>query len=117
MELQLKQLDCELVIRKKEALPQPPTPAPVMMQAPALPPSLQATSPAAPAPLSAPAPSPVAAPAASAPSAKASKSSHPPLKCPMAGTFYRSPAPGEPAFVKVIYLNFVVYLNLIGKPF
>ncbi|GMP99101.1 hypothetical protein CsSME_00046718 [Camellia sinensis var. sinensis] len=25
----------------------------------------------------------------------------PPLKCPMAGTFYRSPAPGEPPLVKV----------------
>ncbi|RWW06109.1 hypothetical protein GW17_00030587 [Ensete ventricosum] len=30
-----------------------------------------------------------------------SKSSIPPLKCPMAGTFYRCPAPGEPPFVKV----------------
>ncbi|CAL5339182.1 unnamed protein product [Camellia sinensis] len=28
-------------------------------------------------------------------------SSLPPLKCPMAGTFYRSPAPGEPPLVKV----------------
>ena len=43
---------------------------------------------------------PKAAPALPSPG-KASTSSHPPLKCPMAGTFYRSPAPGEPAFVKV----------------
>ncbi|XP_019080687.1 biotin carboxyl carrier protein of acetyl-CoA carboxylase 2, chloroplastic isoform X1 [Vitis vinifera] len=33
--------------------------------------------------------------------AKTSESSHPPLKCPMAGTFYRSPGPGEPPFVMV----------------
>ncbi|KAF3781516.1 Biotin carboxyl carrier protein of acetyl-CoA carboxylase 2 [Nymphaea thermarum] len=39
VELQLKQLDCELVIRKKEALPQPLTPAPMIM---AQPPALQA---------------------------------------------------------------------------
>ncbi|RVW80899.1 Biotin carboxyl carrier protein of acetyl-CoA carboxylase 2, chloroplastic [Vitis vinifera] len=52
----------------------------------------------------------VVAPASTAPSvptpalpapAQTSKSSHPPLKCPMAGTFYQSPGPGEPPFVKV----------------
>lgn len=97
VELQLKQLDCELVIRKKEALPQPPTPAPVMMmhstppQAVA-PPALAAPAPSSPAPTPAP---------SSPPAAKSTKSSLPPLKCPMAGTFYRSPAPGEPPFVKV----------------
>lgn len=102
VELQLKQLDCELLIRKKEALPLPPAPAPVMMQAPAPPPAFQAASPAAPSAAPSPqVPSSGAAPAASPPSAKSGKSSHPPLKCPMAGTFYRSPAPGEPAFVKV----------------
>ncbi|KAG5227012.1 biotin carboxyl carrier protein of acetyl-CoA carboxylase [Salix suchowensis] len=94
-ELQLKQSDCELVIRKKEALQQ---------SAPVAAPHPQAMFPA---PLPAAAPAPAAAirsqaPAPALPSpAKASSSSHPPLKCPMAGTFYRSPSPGEPPFVKV----------------
>ncbi|RVW30418.1 Biotin carboxyl carrier protein of acetyl-CoA carboxylase 2, chloroplastic [Vitis vinifera] len=57
-----------------------------------------------------PPPAQVVAPASTAPSvptpalpapAQTSKSSHPPLKCPMAGTFYQSPGPGEPPFVKV----------------
>ena len=56
VELQLKQLDCELIIRKKEALPQPPSAAPVvMMQSPSLQPVMSPTS-TAPAP-SGPAPS------------------------------------------------------------
>ncbi|CDP04187.1 unnamed protein product [Coffea canephora] len=93
VELQLKQFDCELLIRKKEALPPPPSTAPIMM-APS-----HFAPPAAPA-APAPAPAPKTAPAAS-PAAQSPKSSHHPLKCPMAGTFYRSPAPGEPAFVKV----------------
>ncbi|KAE8714664.1 Biotin carboxyl carrier protein of acetyl-CoA carboxylase 1 [Hibiscus syriacus] len=101
VELQLKQLDCELVIRKKEALPQPPSAAPVvMMQSPSQPPvmppipSVSAPSPSAQASTaSTPAPLPTAP--------RSVKSSLPPLKCPMAGTFYRSPAPGEPPFVKV----------------
>ncbi|XP_038712968.1 biotin carboxyl carrier protein of acetyl-CoA carboxylase 1, chloroplastic-like isoform X1 [Tripterygium wilfordii] len=102
VELQLKQLDCEVVIRKKEALPQPPSPAPVAMMH-SFPPSMAMPAtppPAVPAPSipssSAPATSPPPPPAA-----KSSKSSTPPLKCPMAGTFYRSAAPGEPPFVKV----------------
>nr|CAA62263.1 Biotin carboxyl carrier protein [Brassica napus]prf//2210244C Ac-CoA carboxylase:ISOTYPE=bp3 [Brassica napus] len=49
-------------------------------------------------PVSLPAPS--SAPATEKP-ATAPSSSHPPLKSPMAGTFYRSPGPGEPPFVKV----------------
>ncbi|XP_073317011.1 biotin carboxyl carrier protein of acetyl-CoA carboxylase 1, chloroplastic-like [Primulina huaijiensis] len=102
VELQLKQMDCELVVRKKEALPQPSVAAPVItppsyhaMIPPQLPPAnvpapTSASSvPSAPAPLPAP-------PAPAKP-----KSSHPPFKCPMAGNFYRSPAPGAPAFVKV----------------
>lgn len=98
MELQLKQLDCELIIRKKEALPQPPAPAPPMM--------IPAHSPVTGPPASvAPAPAPAtlapAAPRPPPPSAsKPAESSLPPLKCPMAGTFYRSPGPGEPPFVK-----------------
>lgn len=103
MELQLKQLDCELLIRKKEALPPPPSPP----AAPALPFSVTPVpAPApAPAPISAPAPITAAAPApalAPAPAAKSAKSYLPSLKSPMAGMFYRSPGPGAPPFVKVI---------------
>ncbi|CAK7340173.1 unnamed protein product [Dovyalis caffra] len=75
--------------QKKEALPQPPSPAPPTPAMPAA--TLAASSPAP----SAPVPSP------SPPASKPAKSSHPALKCPMAGTFYRSPGPGEPPFVKV----------------
>lgn len=81
-------------------MPQPPASAPVMMHAPGQLPTFQAASP--PAPSAPPAP---AAPSVPAPALKPAKSSHPPLKCPMAGTLYRSPAPGEPAFVKVIYYH------------
>ncbi|XP_043719257.1 biotin carboxyl carrier protein of acetyl-CoA carboxylase 1, chloroplastic-like [Telopea speciosissima] len=94
-ELQMKQLDCELIIRKKESLPQPPSPAPMVIMHPSSPPPAAAPTP------SAPAPSSTLAPAPSPPPAKSPKSSLPPLKCPMAGTFYRSPAPSEPPFVKV----------------
>ncbi|KAK6790449.1 hypothetical protein RDI58_014249 [Solanum bulbocastanum] len=99
VELQLKQLDCEILIRKKEALPQPPAPA----QAPLIQsyhvPSIQSNAPPPPAPP--PAPAPIQTPAPSPAAAKSADSSFPLLKSPMAGTFYRSPAPGEPAFVKV----------------
>ncbi|GMP33339.1 hypothetical protein CsSME_00006705 [Camellia sinensis var. sinensis] len=96
MELQLKQLDCELVIRKKEALQ---VAAPVVMMQPH---SAQAMVPSQfpQAQVSAPIPSPPAS-APVPPSPAKPKSSHPPLKCPMAGTFYHCPAPGAPPFVKV----------------
>ncbi|CAI9090861.1 OLC1v1025730C1 [Oldenlandia corymbosa var. corymbosa] len=103
VELQLKQLDCELLIRKKEALAPPPSPAPIMMAPSHYPqhaPPIAAAPPPAPASASAPAPAAAPVPAA-APAAKPAKSSLPALKCPMAGTFYRSPGPGEPPFVKV----------------
>ncbi|XP_074354236.1 biotin carboxyl carrier protein of acetyl-CoA carboxylase, chloroplastic-like isoform X2 [Apium graveolens] len=100
MELQLKQENCEVLIRKKEALPHPPAAPYVMMQSP--PPQAMdppQSSPAKSAPASA---SPTASPKAlPAPPTAAPKSSHPPLKCPMAGTFYRCPSPGAPPFVKV----------------
>ncbi|KFK25777.1 hypothetical protein AALP_AA8G159100 [Arabis alpina] len=101
VELELKQLDCEIVIRKKEALQQqaaPPAPVyhsmpPQMASLPMhMPPSQPVAPPASPTPSSVP----VAAKPTPAPT-----SSHPPLKSPMAGTFYRSPGPGEPPFVKV----------------
>lgn len=102
VELQLKQLDCELVIRKKEALPQPPqSPAQyVMMQ----PPNQQSFAPSMPPPsapaTASPAPStPASLPPPSPPTP--SKSSLPTVKSPMAGTFYRSPGPGEPPYIKV----------------
>ncbi|CAL9078256.1 unnamed protein product [Musa textilis] len=98
VELQLKQNDCELIIRKKEALPQPPAPATIVMQAPAAPAYIPSEVPPPPAARALPSPSAARPGAASAP--KASKSSHPPLKSPMAGTLYRSPGPGLPPFVK-----------------
>lgn len=95
VELKLKQLNCEVIIRKKEAMPQPeyaPQPAVLYSQ-----PS-QTAPPVAPShALALPAPSTPTSP----PSVKLPTSSHPPLKSPMAGTFYRCPAPGEPPFVKV----------------
>ncbi|XP_058081926.1 biotin carboxyl carrier protein of acetyl-CoA carboxylase 1, chloroplastic-like isoform X2 [Magnolia sinica] len=100
MELQLKQQGCELIIRKREALPQPAATAPFVMMHHSSPQAmLPSQLPPVHAPPSPPGPAP-SAPALPAP-AKSSKSSHPPLKCPMAGTFYRCPAPGEPPFVKV----------------
>ncbi|XP_023922669.1 biotin carboxyl carrier protein of acetyl-CoA carboxylase, chloroplastic isoform X2 [Quercus suber] len=103
VELQLKQLDCEVIIRKKEALPQPPPPAPVSLMYSQTPTLNQTVHPApapAPAPTSAPAPR-APTPSTSPPAVKSAKSSLPHLKCPMAGTFYRCPGPGEPPFVKV----------------
>lgn len=102
VELQLKQLDCELLIRKKEALPLPPSHSPVvMMHSPPPPPVMPAATPAASAAAPAAASSPSPSAISPSPPSKSVKSSLPPLKCPMAGTFYRSPAPGEPSFVKV----------------
>ncbi|KAJ0578112.1 putative acetyl-CoA carboxylase [Helianthus annuus] len=104
VELELKQQGCEVVIRKKEALPLPPPPPAspmVMMQSPQ-PQAMYQSQPPPPPP---PPPTAAAAVAVAAPSAPATpskpKSSHPPLKSPMAGTFYRSPAPNAPPFVKV----------------
>ncbi|KAK8553168.1 hypothetical protein V6N13_089382 [Hibiscus sabdariffa] len=101
-ELQLKQSDCELIIRKKEALQPPESASPIVM--PQYMPQAMFQTPPPAAPVAAPAPAspaPQAPAPSSSPPAKTSNSSHPPLKCPMAGTFYRSPAPGEPPFVKV----------------
>ncbi|PKI47754.1 hypothetical protein CRG98_031887 [Punica granatum] len=105
VELQLKQSECAITIRKKEALQKPQPAAPVTMMQPPLPPPPQPVLPSSqppppPAASSALAPStPSAGPPVSPP--KPSTSSHAPFKCPMAGTFYRSPSPGAPPFVKV----------------
>ncbi|KAG0458471.1 hypothetical protein HPP92_023628 [Vanilla planifolia] len=97
-ELQLKQKDCEIIIKKKEALQQPTPAAPVlMMQPPHGFPMQPQVSQAPPAPSS----PPPSTPSLALPPAKGSNSSLPPLKSPMVGTFYCSPAPGEPPFVKV----------------
>ncbi|KAH9314125.1 hypothetical protein KI387_022752 [Taxus chinensis] len=109
MELHLKKENCELLIRKKEALPQPPPPPmpqQVIVHAPYPTGAVPYSTAAAPYPPPPAAPSPPstsivpAAPSAPKQSAPA-QSGHPPLKSPMAGTLYRSPAPGEPAFVKL----------------
>uniref|UniRef100_A0A803ME42 Biotin carboxyl carrier protein of acetyl-CoA carboxylase n=1 Tax=Chenopodium quinoa TaxID=63459 RepID=A0A803ME42_CHEQI len=96
VELQMKQHDCELLIRKKEAISQPTPPPMYMMQAPSTPTAPPQASP--PASLALAAPAPTTSPA---PAPPAAKSSVPPLKSPMSGTFYRSPAPNSPPFVKV----------------
>ncbi|XWS32951.1 hypothetical protein CRYUN_Cryun22dG0034900 [Craigia yunnanensis] len=97
--LQLKQSDYELVTRKKEAL-QPLEHASFIVMPQYMPHAMfqTPTAVAAPAPTS-PAPSALAPSSHSL--AKTGNSSHPPFKCPMVGTFYRSPAPGEPPFIKV----------------
>ncbi|KAL5080311.1 hypothetical protein RYX36_008732 [Vicia faba] len=102
VELQLKQSDCELMIRKKEALQPPPATAIPQPSQPFYYPMLPSPPPPPPtAVASAPAVSPPSIATLALPSPKESASSHPPLKCPMAGTFYRCPGPGEPPFVKV----------------
>ncbi|XP_010939150.1 biotin carboxyl carrier protein of acetyl-CoA carboxylase, chloroplastic isoform X2 [Elaeis guineensis] len=102
-ELQLKRKDFELIIRKKAALPQPaPVAPPVMMQPPlAVLPPQSLVSHATPPPTAASPPPAALAPALPPATKGGSISSLAPLKCPMAGTFYRCPAPGEPPFVKV----------------
>lgn len=87
-----------MIIRKKEALKQPPAPAPIMMMPSQAPPGYGSFPPPVHAPQAAP--SPTSSPPANVPQ-EAPKSSHPPITCPMPGTFYRSPAPGQPPFVNV----------------
>ncbi|XP_010679318.2 biotin carboxyl carrier protein of acetyl-CoA carboxylase, chloroplastic [Beta vulgaris subsp. vulgaris] len=96
VELKLKQLDCEILIRKKEAVQQTHIPNPAHVITMQSPPTVAPSQ----APQSSP---PTSAPPlpALAPVAKPAKPSLPPFNSPMSGTFYRSPAPGEPPFVKV----------------
>lgn len=93
VELSVNSKKFKLAVKKKEAL-EAAEPQIIHMQAPAMgaapmAPAAPAPAPAAPAP-AAPAPKPAAAPAAVDGVEIAS---------PMAGTFYRAPAPGEPAFI------------------
>jgi acetyl-CoA carboxylase biotin carboxyl carrier protein len=83
-ELKLEGDDFRLEVRRN--LPQP---APALIAAPAA-----AVPPPAPAP-------PVAAPPVPPPASASARSDLQAITAPMVGTFYRSPAPGEPAFVDV----------------
>ena len=85
-ELRLEGDDFRLEVRRN--LPATAAPVTVLQAAPA--------TAAAPAPL-APAPAPSAPP----PPAAAARSDLQAITAPMVGTFYRSPAPGEPPFVEV----------------
>lgn len=85
-ELRLEGDDFRLEVRRNLPAAAPLT----VLQAPAA-----ATAPAVPPP--APAPSPSAPP----PPAASSRSDLQAITAPMVGTFYRSPAPGEPPFVEV----------------
>ena len=84
-ELEVTEGESKVRIVKSSALPQNQM---VMMQPQAIP---QYHAPAA---------APVAAPTAAAPAAAAEPTGHV-VKSPMVGTFYRSSAPGAPAFVEV----------------
>ncbi|KAG6551931.1 hypothetical protein Mapa_006548 [Marchantia paleacea] len=99
VELEMKHKDYEIVIRKKEALPPPPAP-PVSFPGPHV--MAHTSFPGYPAAPMSPPPAAAAAPApAEIVPAAPPASLHPPMLSPMAGTFYRSPAPGEKAFVQV----------------
>ncbi|PRW56609.1 acetyl- biotin carboxyl carrier [Chlorella sorokiniana] len=103
VELELNSKRFKLSVKKKEALeaaePQVihvPAPAAYAAPAPVAAPAPAAAAPAAPAPApAAAAPAPAAAPAAASAAVDGVE-----VVSPMAGTMYRSPAPGEPSFVK-----------------
>jgi len=82
-ELRLEGEDFRLVVRRN-------LPAPTPM-AQAAPPLAVVATPTVPAPVA----------AAPSPPPPSSRSDLQPLTAPMVGTFYRSPAPGEPPFVEV----------------
>ena len=87
-ELKLEGDDFRLEVRRNL-----PAPAPLAVLPAPLP---AAVAPAPPVPAAAP-----AAPSAPPPAAAAARSDLQTITAPMVGTFYRSPAPGEPAFVDV----------------
>lgn len=100
VELELKSKKFSLAVRKREALEPPPAPVQVVAAPPpmAAAPAVAVPPPPTPAPAPAPAAAPVAA-AAPAPKAPAAVDGVEVLS-PMSGTFYTTPAPGEPAFIK-----------------
>ena len=96
VELSLNSKKFKLAVKKKEALKaMEPQVVHVAAPAAAAPAAPQPMIPAAAAPAAAPAPAPAAPKPAAAPAAVDGVE----IASPMAGTFYRSPAPGEPAFV------------------
>ena len=99
VELNVNSKKFKLAVKKKEALEAKEKPQVIYQQAPMGAPVAAAAPAAAPAAAaaSAPAPAPAAKPAAPAAPAKVDGVE---IASPMAGTFYRSPAPGEPAFIK-----------------
>ena len=104
VELNVNSKKFKLAVKKKEALEAKEKPQVIYQQAPMGGAPVAAAAPAAAAPAAA---APAAAPAAAAPAAAPAAKPAAPAKVdgveiasPMAGTFYRSPAPGEPAFVK-----------------
>nr|QKY14971.1 acetyl-CoA biotin carboxyl carrier (BCCP) [Polytomella parva] len=110
VDFELKSKKFSISIKKKEALQQAQPVQQVIVQAPApqyaaaapiaAAAPVAAAAPSAPAPAAASAASPAAAPAKkpAAPAAAVPKGVE--VVSPMSGTFYRSPAPGEPSFVK-----------------
>lgn len=93
VELNVNSKKFKLAVKKKEAL-EVKEPQVIHVAAPSA--AAAAPAMAAPAPAAAPAPKPAAAPAPAAPAPVDGVE----IASPMAGTFYRAPAPGEPAFVK-----------------
>lgn len=106
VELELKQKDYELIIRKKEALPPPPAPqhstqGPHVMAHTMFPGYAQPPPPQQAAASAAPSTPAAAESAPAIPDAIPLAAEHPPMLSPMAGTFYKCPGPGEPPYVKV----------------
>jgi acetyl-CoA carboxylase biotin carboxyl carrier protein len=100
VELSLNSKKFKLSVKKKEAL-EVPEPQIVHVQAPMAQMGYAPAPPAAAAPAAAPAaPAPAAAAPAAAAPAPAAAADGVEIQSPMAGTFYRSPAPGEPSFCK-----------------
>jgi acetyl-CoA carboxylase biotin carboxyl carrier protein len=97
-EFRMKDGDFELTIRTNEYMKNRGTTTTHTQIMPMAAPAMPAAA-AAPAPLAA-APTPAAVPAASAPQEE-DTSKYLEVKSPMVGTFYRSPSPDKPIYVKV----------------
>lgn len=106
-ELKMKDGDFSISVRTKHFVPADASSSggnnttPSVISVPSVAPSFAAPSAPAPAPApaapAAPAPAPAAAPAED----KADESNYVAVKSPMVGTFYRSPSPDKPVYVKV----------------
>ncbi|CAD7704643.1 unnamed protein product [Ostreobium quekettii] len=101
VELELKRKGFNLSVKKQEALEEvaaPPMPA--YTPAAVAPPAPAAPAPATPPPAATTAAPAPATPPPATPGANGAAEGGREVTSPMAGTFYRSPAPGEPSFVK-----------------